>query len=194
MLTPNRTYFVPTCFPQGDFRWARNGAIDAIKSAAVLSLYSLASACCGAVETFRLQLQSCLSLRASAHTGVAIRIPLWYALLICKTFWRTDCHTPRALPLGAPSDIGHWFAMTVEKPTLRNHPTTNFAKRRLFFECQRFRRTSSSTIESGGNSACKSVSALHEGSVCFWRSLKKLKLTARRRTGLNRVNCTWANT
>ena len=37
-------------------------------------------------------------------------------------------------------------------------------------------------------------SVLHEGSVCFWRSLKKLKLTARHRTSLNRVNCTNANT
>ena len=40
------------------------------------------------------------SLRTSAHTGVAIRIPLWYAQLICMTFRRTDCHTPTEVPLG----------------------------------------------------------------------------------------------
>ena len=42
-----------------------------------------------------------LSLRASAHTGVAIRIP--NGGLNLSIFQRTDCHT---------SDIGHWFAMT----------------------------------------------------------------------------------
>ena len=36
----------------------------------------------------------------------------------------------------------------------RNHPTARFAKRWLFSKCQRFRRSWSSTIESGGSSAC----------------------------------------
>ena len=36
----------------------------------------------------------------------------------------------------------------------RNHLTAKLAKRWLFFECQRFRRTWSSTQESGGSSAC----------------------------------------
>ena len=35
------TYFVPTFFPQGDFLRARNGAFDAIKSAAALPLIPL---------------------------------------------------------------------------------------------------------------------------------------------------------
>ena len=40
-----------------------------------------------------------MSLRASAHTGVAIP---WMFRYVFKTFG--DCHT---------SDIGHWFAMTL---------------------------------------------------------------------------------
>ena len=42
-----------------------------------------------------------VSLRASAHAGVAIRIPIQYQMT--NIFRRTDCHT---------SDIGHWFEMT----------------------------------------------------------------------------------
>ena len=151
MLTVMPDVLCAYVFPQGDFRWARNGAFDAIKSASVprskcpwgtlrLSprlavLHRLRRM----RNTFRItvvvqswQLGGCgrldfpPSLRASAHTGVAIRIPLWYAHLICKTFWRTDCHTPRALPLGAPDDIGHWLAMTrlvAEGPTIQPHRT-----------------------------------------------------------------------
>ena len=56
------------------------------------SAYPLASACCGAVETFAWQLQSSVSLRTSAHTGAAIRIPLSTHCGIRKTSRRTDCH------------------------------------------------------------------------------------------------------
>ena len=52
---------------------------------------------------------------------------------------------------------------------LRNHPTFDHKLRRLFLKCQRFRRTTCSTIE----------------------SVEAVRSTPR--TGLNRVNCIWAN-
>ena len=63
------------------------------------SAYPLASACCGAVETFARQLQSSVSLRTSAHTGVAIRIPLGTHCRPCKTLRRTDCHVTTFLTM-----------------------------------------------------------------------------------------------
>ncbi len=53
---------------------------------------------------------------------------------------------------------------------LRNHLTSDYKSGRLFFKCQRFCRTWSSTIE----------------------SVEAVRSTPR--TGLNRVNCTRANT
>ena len=56
-----------------------------------------------------------MSLRASAHTGVAIRIPL-HTLMTKLPKRRTDCHT---------SDIGHWFAMTTFVVVRCNLPNSN---------------------------------------------------------------------
>ena len=78
----------------------------------VRSAYPLASACCAAVEWVALT-QPTGSLRTSAHTGVAIRIPL-------------NTHYSATKRLGeriaTPGDVGHWLAMTGE--TLKTYATT----------------------------------------------------------------------
>ena len=124
------------------------------------SAYPLASACCGAVECLILT-QPTGSLRTSAHTGVAIRAPS--TMLVDRVLTKGE-------RIATPDDVGHWLAMTEKNPTLRNHSTVEFAKRRLFYKVLRMRRTTCSTIE----------------------SVEAVRSTPR--TGLNRVNCTPAHT
>ena len=76
----------------------------------------------------------------------------------------------------------------------RNNPTARFAKRWLFYECQQFHRSWSSTQESGGSSACGNEIAAKRRCLAFRRSRAKRTPPARHRTSLNRVNCTTANT
>ena len=66
---------------------------------------------------------------------------LRWRLLVCSCNLNCHCEPVRTL---TSENCKHFC----------NHPTSRFAKRRLFFECQRFRRTWSSTQESGGSSAC----------------------------------------
>ena len=47
-----------------------------------------------------------------------------------------------------------WGAVRLKSLHFRNNPTSRFAKRWLFFECQLFIRNSCSRQESGGSSAC----------------------------------------
>ena len=85
----------------------------------------------------------------------------------------------------------------------RNHPTAKFAKRWLFFKCQRFHRSTCSTQESGGSSACNRKARCKKVVLGFPAKPCKADTTgtpralptgARHRTSLNRVNCTNANT
>ena len=142
----------------------RNGACDAIKSAAVprskypwgalrLSPCLCVLRCQGSGSAY----DFLRSLRTSAHTGVAIRIPHSTHISVAERLGER---------IATPDDVGHWLAMTVENQTLRNHPTSDHKLGRLFFQCQRFRRSWSSTIE----------------------SVEAVRSTPR--TGLNRVNCT----
>ena len=77
---------------------------------------------------------------------------------------------------------------------LCNHPTSDYKLSWLFFKCQRFRRSSCSTIESGGSSAFGNEIAEKRWCLAFRRSRVKRTPPARRRAGLNRVNCTRAHT
>ena len=77
---------------------------------------------------------------------------------------------------------------------LCNHPTSDYKSGWLFFKCQRFRRSSCSTIESGGSSAFGNEIAEKRWCLAFRRSRVKRTPPARRRAGLNRVNCTRAHT
>ena len=106
----------------------------------------------------------------------------WYALR----------HSQNVKGHGLPHQCAHWFAMTVENPTLHNHPTSDFMQRRLFNECYEpiaVRAVSMSPAEAvlAASHGCM------EGAFCFQRSDKNIQHPARRRTGLNRVNCTDAN-
>ena len=69
------------------------------------------------------------SLRTSAHTGVAIRAPS--TMLVDQVLTKGE-------RIATPDDVGHWLAMTEKNPTLRNHSTVEFAKRRLFYNCYEF--------------------------------------------------------
>ena len=130
IVTGNRTCCVRTIFPQGDFLRARNGAFDAIKSAAAL------------------RLSPCL------------------CVLRCSE----------------------------RQQDLRNHLTSDYKSGWLFLKCQRIRRSRSSTIESGGSSAFGNEIAEKRWCLAFRRSRVKRTPPARRRAGLNRVNCTRAHT
>ena len=77
---------------------------------------------------------------------------------------------------------------------LRNRLTSDYKLSWLFLKCQRFCRTWCSTIESGGSSAFGNEIAEKRWCLAFRRSRVKRTPPARRRTGLNRVNCTNANT
>ena len=79
------------------------------------------------------------SLRTSAHTGVAIRIPHSTHISVAERLGER---------IATPGDVGHWLAMTVENQTLHNHPTSDYKLGRLFLKCQRFRRTWCSKHES----------------------------------------------
>ena len=76
----------------------------------------------------------------------------------------------------------------------RNYPTSDLTPRWLFNKCYEFAAVGAVRMSPAEAVLAISVSALHGGSALFQRSHKKQKLTARRRTGLNRVNCTTANT
>ena len=71
---------------------------------------------------------------------------------------RTDCHT---------SDVGHWFAMTVEKQTLRNHPTSDYKSGWLFYKCYEFAAVGAVSMSPAEAVLARSVSALHGGGVLF---------------------------
>ena len=72
------------------------------------------------------------SLRTSAHTGVAIRIPHSTHISVAERLGER---------IATPDDVGHWLAMTVENQTLRNHPTSDYKLSWLFLKCRRFRRS-----------------------------------------------------
>ena len=80
-----------------------------------------------------------------------------------------------------------WLALT-QPPNLRPQITL------VIFQCQRIRRTTCSKHESGGSSAFGNVIAEKRWCLAFRRSRVKRTPPARRRAGLNRVNCTRAHT
>ena len=86
-----------------------------------------------------------------------------------------------------------WGAVRLNSLHFRNNPTAKFAIRRLFFECQQFHCTWCSRQESGGSSACGNEIVAKRRCLAFRRSRAKRTPPARRRTSLNRVNCTNAN-
>ena len=87
-----------------------------------------------------------------------------------------------------------WGALRLNSLHFRNNPTAKFAKHRLFCKRQRFYRSWSSRQESGGSSACGNEIVAKRRCLAFRRSRAKRTPPARRRTSLNRVKCTNANT
>ena len=75
-----------------------------------------------------------------------------------------------------------------QPPDFQLHTTLDILK------VLRIRRSSCSTIESGGSSAFGNEIAEKRWCLAFRRSRVKRTPPARRRTGLNRVNCTNAHT
>ena len=95
--------------------------------------------------------------------------------------------------IATPGDVGHWLAMTVE--TLKIPETTrlpSLQKCRLFYK--RYEPVARGAVSMSPAEAVLATShGCMEKAFAFWRKPEKLKLTARRRAGLNRVNCTNAN-
>ena len=90
----------------------------------VRSAYSLASACC-ALTVVRQQ-------RRKKYPWGAVQ----WRLLVCSFNRACHCEPVRTLT-------------SENRKHSRNHPTAEFTKRRLFFECQLFNRSSCSTERQG---------------------------------------------
>ena len=75
---------------------------------------------------------------------------------------------------GLPHQCAHWFAMTEKDPTLRNHLTSDFTPRRLFYKCYEF-----AALRAVQSSPAEAVLATSHGCMeeafAFERKLLKAK-------------------